>query len=359
MQSSPVVASPKLRDASSGRTSARLVRIVVALALIATVAPAMGQVLPEAPGIRVISSDEVMASHTSVIPSGERIFRDAYGARIRLITDVSDPQIANRGNGRFYPADENAVIEALRDLPTCFLRGLTVTIYILPYPRSGMLSSSADDRAIYLSPGVRPYAPWQIHFLVAHEIGHTAHHRYLPDHDLAGWAEWAELRGVNDPAVYNSRAAHADRPHEIFAEDFRVLFGGPLARRDGSIENPRIALPTEIPGLRDYYLSLTGEAEVAALTWRAGPNPVRTGQRLVLRAPEGMFDDAAPMTASLHDVTGRRLAVFDLRGEGFGQWSLILNPGGSEQRIPAGAYWLRVTDSRVAPGTSIPLRVLR
>ncbi len=343
------------------RTGCRTIWIAVALALAltASVPPALGHVVPEAPGIRVITSDEVMASHTSVIPSGELIFRDAYGARIRLITDVGDPQIANRGNGRFYPADENEVIEALRQLPVSFLSGLSVTIYVLPYPRSGMLSSSADDRAIYLSPGVRPYAPWQIHFLVAHEIGHTVHHRYLPVSDLAGWEEWATLRGVNDPAVYNSRAAHADRPHEIFAEDFRVLFGGSLARRDGTVENPRITPPQHVPGLREYYLSLIDAAEVASLTWRVGPNPLRAGQRIVLRAPDAISGDAAPVAASLYDVTGRVVAAFDLRDDGSGQWSLSLDSRDGGHGIPAGAYWLRVTSAAGVAGETLPIRVLR
>jgi len=329
------------------------------LALIAQVAPAMGQVLPDAPGIRVISSDEVLASHTSTIPSGELIFTDAYGARIRLITDVGDPQIANAGNGRFYPADESEVIEALRELPGCFLRGLSVTIYILPYPRSGMLSSSADDRAIYLSPGVRPYAPWQVHFLVAHEIGHIVHHRYLPVSDPAGWEEWAELRGVDDPVVYHSRAPRADRPHEIFAEDFRVLFGGTLARRDGTVENQRITPPQQVPGLREYYLSLIGTVDVASLAWRVGPNPVRIGQRIVLRAPDAVSGDAVPVAASLYDVTGRVVAAFDLRDEGSGQWSFSLDSRDRGQMIPAGAYWLRVADAAGMAGETLPIRVLR
>ena len=33
------------------------------------------------------------------------------------------------------------------------------------------------------------------------------------------------LRGITDLNVYSDAAPHADRPHEIFAEDFRALFG--------------------------------------------------------------------------------------------------------------------------------------
>ena len=43
---------------------------------------------------------------------------------------------------------------------------------------------------------------------------------------------------------------------EIFAEDFRVLFGGSLATRIGRIENTHLAAPKSIHGLRGFMGAL-------------------------------------------------------------------------------------------------------
>ena len=49
-----------------------------------------------------------------------------------------------------------------------------------------------------------------------------------------------------------------NRPHEIFAEDFRALFGGPTANYSGTIENPGLVHPGAVPGLAAFFLNLTG-----------------------------------------------------------------------------------------------------
>ena len=57
----------------------------------------------------------------------------------------------------------------------------------------------------------------------------------IPD-DADGWTRYRALRGIGGASVCNASAPHADRPHEIFAEDFRP-FGGDLANYSGTIEN--------------------------------------------------------------------------------------------------------------------------
>lgn len=321
--------------------------------------------LPSAPGIRIIDSDEVLSSHTEPLPPAGLVFREASGALVRFILSVEDPEIRNRGDGAFHPADEATVCRSLQEVSPEWLRPLRVEIYLLPYPRSGFLSSSADSRAIYVSPGVREYDADQVAFLITHEIGHIFHRRLMPDSVAALWAEWAALRGTADVLIFNDGAAHAYRPHEIFAEDFRVLFGGSTARGNGTIENPELALPDAVPGLRDFYERLLGATPSPAVARASvSPNPVRAGQVVVLRLPGGERMMSGGVNARLLDVTGRVVADVAFRPAGGVALSASLGnvggpDGGPVGGLAAGAYWLRVTTRAGAPPEIVPIRILR
>jgi hypothetical protein len=317
--------------------------------------------LPSAPGIRVINSGEVLQSYTEPLAPSGLAFRDASGALVRLVLSVDDPEIRNRGDGAFHAADEDVVLQALHDLPSRYLRSLQVDIYLLPYPRAGFLSSSADSRAIYLSPGVRDYSADQVAFLVTHEIGHIVHRRVMPDSSTGLWAEWAALRGAGDPSIFNETASHAFRPHEIFAEDFRVLFGGPAARGNGAIENPDLPLPGDVPGLRAFYERIVGASSLPAVaTLSAWPNPMRAGQEVVLRLPGSDDRDSGGLPASLVDVSGRQVASLVFRPEGGSTFRASLGTtSGTGDGLAAGAYWLRVTTQPGAPLATVPIRILR
>jgi hypothetical protein len=302
-----------------------------------------------------------LRDHTSRLPTGELAFRESSGALVRLIVDIDDPEILNRGDGAFHPAAETEVLQSLYDLPSQCLQPLRVEIYLLPYPRAGRLSSSADSRAIYLSPGVRDYGGEQVAFLVTHEIGHVFQRHFMPDTTTALWWEWAALRGVGDTTIYNERAAHAYRPHEIFAEDFRVLFGGPAARGSGAIENPDLLPPDAVPGLREFYDRLAGRLSAsAAATPSISPNPARAGQLLTLRLPEGSRLVPGAPPASLIDVSGRVVAEFVLRPVGGAAYAAFLSSAGEPGGGPAaGAYWLRVTTQAGVAPVVLPIRILR
>jgi hypothetical protein len=333
----------------------------IALFMTLPAAPATARTLPGATGIQVIGPDEVLRDHTSRLPTGELVFCEPGGALVRFIVDIEDPEILNRGDGAFHPADEAAVYLSLQDLPAQCLQPLQVAIYLLPYPRAGRLSSSADSRAIYLSPGVRDYGSDQVAFLVTHEIGHIFHRHFMPDSSVGLWAEWAALRGVTDASVFNENAAHAFRPHEIFAEDFRVLFGGPAARGSGAIENPELLSPDAVPGLRAFYERLARGRNTAAVTsLTISPNPIRAGQTLTLRLSEA--DRALPggPSASLVDVSGRVIADLAFHSTGGAAYAASLDDaGGSGGRLTAGAYWLRVSTRPGSASTVVPIRILR
>ena len=179
------------------------------------------------------------------------------GTSYELITSVSDPAVTNHGDGAFHAFDAGEVAGALAAVRYP-LDGVSADVFILPYPRRAGLTSAAGPGLILLSPGVYPVPREQQHAEFVHELGHVVQYAHLPDQDAASWNRYRTLRGITDVSVYCDNAAHADRPHEIFAEDFRGLFGGPLANSTGNIENASLTPPTQIAGLADFMLQLSG-----------------------------------------------------------------------------------------------------
>lgn len=310
--------------------------------------------IPGAPGVRVLLPEDVLASHTRSDGSGNLLFREADGTWIRLITKIEDPEIVNRGDGRFHPAQLADVIGSLEAIPPAYLAGLNLEIYILPFPRTGRVASSAGEGAIYVSPGVREYETRHVHFLLAHEVGHAVHRKYLPDEDQDGWNAYRWLRGISRTELFHADAPHAYRPHEIFAEDFRVLFGGPLARADGSVENPELTLPGALPRLPDFFRRLVGAAGLASETMRLVPNPYRGESELTLVGPSLEDGFARESHATLLDLSGRRLVTVPTRAGANGTLTFDFGPN---RGLAAGAYWIRIEDGRRSE--VVPLRIVR
>ena len=228
-------------------------------------------------------------------------------SRFELITSIDDPAISNRGDGFFHPFDGAEVRAALSEVRFP-LDGITADVFILPYPRRYGLESAAGRGLILLSPGVRPLTSAHQHSEFVHELGHVVQYALLPDDREESWDAYRRLRGIEDHATYTATASHADRPHEIFAEDFRALFGGATANPSGTIENSRIAHPAAVGGLDRFLLELGG-ARIVESTLRVSSNPARGAVRFS-RAGAG----AQPL--DLFDVTGRRLATLEPRSIG-------------------------------------------
>ena len=85
------------------------------------------------------------------------------------------------------------------------------------------------------------------------------------------WRAYAGLRGLDASDAGLSRD-HASRLTEIFAEDFRVLFGGDIARCGGEIENHDITSPEDVEGLREFMLSLL-DVWAGVVRFSVYPNP--------------------------------------------------------------------------------------
>jgi hypothetical protein len=264
------------------------------------------------------------------------------GARFELVTSTSDPAITNPGDGAFHPFDPAEVGAALRDLGYP-VGDLAVDVFVLPYPRRSGLESAAGPGLILLSPGVRALPREQQHAEFVHELGHVVQYAHLPDADADAWAAYRRLRGIEDATVYASWASHERRPHEIFAEDFRALFGGPTANYSGAIENAALAHPETVSGLREFLLSLpAGEVGTRLV---GTPNPSRGAVRFARPYPTSA-------TLDVYDVAGRRLAGLAARAVAGGtEWRW---DGRDASGVPAGPG---VVFARVRGTSDVPLRV--
>lgn len=231
---------------------------------------------------------------------GKLFFQIPGGARYELVTSTNDPAILNPGDGAFHPYDAAEVKRTL-DAVRFPLEKVSADIFLLPYPRRGSLESAAGPGLVLLAPGVRPLPVDQMHSEFVHELGHVVQYALMPDDDGGRWQAYRTMRGITDRTVFSASAAHHDRPHEIFAEDFRVLFGDARANYSGSIENTDIAYPTQVGGL-DTFMAALGHAPLAA-TSLAISGDGRRGQVQFARGNGG----AAPL--DLFDVTGRRVAT--------------------------------------------------
>jgi hypothetical protein len=179
--------------------------------------------------------------------------------------------------------------------------GLEIQVIILPLPRRDVPESSAEGRVVFLSPGRVNYPNEHIHYIVAHEIGHVVQHLLMPRSRADLWERYSALRSLED---LGPASVHAARPAEVFAEDFRVLFGGDLARCGGSIEN-HLRRPDEVEGLREFMLSLTGEWQDRV---RIGAYPNPFSSEVVFEA-FSLGDVNQPIKITVCDVSGRLLRV--------------------------------------------------
>ena len=228
------------------------------------------------------------------------------GSRWELVTSTTDPAITNPGDGSFHAFEPAEVAAALSqvDYP---LRTVSAEVFILPYPRREGLESAAGPGLILLAPGVRALSREHQHSEFVHELGHVVQYAIMPDRDEQAWGAYRQLRGL-DATAYTATAAHADRPHEIWAEDFRALFGGATANAAGTIENASITYPTQVAGL-DQFLEQVALDAAAQMSDRLVTTALAHGavgfSRFGTRAAVlDVFDAAGRRVASLEPRVG-------------------------------------------------------
>lgn len=245
--------------------------------------------------VTVISPENVMEM-TSKTADGGLLLSLPDGQSYQLVEGMSDPQITNKGDGRFHPFDENLVIKALSAIDVGGRAlNLSVNVYLLPLPRQGFLTSSACGADIFLSPGVYEISFAACSYCVAHEMGHVFQNAYLPVGSSEAWPDYLKLRGIYNDPRYVDTASHACRPAEIFAEDFRYLFGGEEARSSGTIENAQLTLPDAVTGLREFLVGLVPIEPAVAAAPSARPS-------LVVSNYPNPFNPVTTIRASLSGV---------------------------------------------------------
>jgi len=278
--------------AHSGKT-----RVAGAFALLLVLAPAG----PTGAGVTVHAPEDV--AERWIVATDESAVLTVGGQEWSLITDPADPSISTLGDGAFHPMSVQEVEAALRDLGAAGVRA-EGRILILPYPRRDHLKSSCENGTIFLTPGIREVHPAHVHATVVHETGHLIQRRLLPE-GSASWTEYRELRGLESDR-YVETARHRDRPREIFAEDFRVLRGGPLAR--GPHENGDLPDPRGVPGLEAWLERVLTEGDAAAPP-ESFPNPFSTARGDEMEIRFRRAGPAGPGTADVFDVAGRRVRI--------------------------------------------------
>jgi hypothetical protein len=226
------------------------------------------------------------------------------GRYVEVITDINDPAIYNKGDGVFHPFPEDRVIEILREVSHPNMN-LDVIVYLLPYPRRNALVSSTSGNVIFLSPHVLDIHPQTSAYIVAHEIGHVFHNEYMPD-GLGIWNRYRSVRGITDEWIYSATSSHPYRPKEIFAEDFRVLFGGPDATFGGRVENPELPSPLDVAGLAAFMRNIGGTPVAAGPKVKATsyPNPFNPETEIRIQIPDQIVSSHGRLTVKIYDVRG-------------------------------------------------------
>lgn len=286
-----------------GRTLVGALGTLIGAAALALAAHASEISTPaNARGFVIHGPDETLRNYCRLDAEQVLWFELPGGTRFQLVTSAFDPAILNSGDGQFHPYDEVEVRAALAAVRFPLER-IGAEIFLLPYPRRLGLESAAGPGLILLAPGVRALSPEHQHAELVHELGHVVQYALMPDTDQDAWARYRILRGIQDLSLYNASSPHADRPHEIFAEDFRSLFGDPLATYSGTIENAALIPSAQVAGLNEFIGGLAGVAQTpGALV--ASPNPARGPLTFTRRGVQ-------PAPLDLFDIAGRTLATLE------------------------------------------------
>lgn len=312
--------------------------VVSCLAVPATAAP---QQLRYPNGVSAtVYSTEDLASRLSTY-QGMPAIQLPDGRFLPVVTDINDPSIHNKGDGAFHPFTREHVDATLSAVSHPRL-ALGVRVYLLPYPRRGVLVSSTTGNEIFLSPHVLDIDPAVAAYIIAHELGHVFHNRFMPSGSQL-WGDYRALRGIADAASFHDGAAHANRPREIFAEDFRVLFGGPDAYFGGRVENTRIAAPEAVSGLDDFYLRVAvaagSDSRLAATSY---PNPFNPETEIRIVVPFDASERSEEISVRVYSVTG---ALVRELHQGVAAGDLLVRWDGKDERgnrVASATYYAQI-----------------
>ncbi|MDP6797152.1 MAG: FlgD immunoglobulin-like domain containing protein, partial [Candidatus Krumholzibacteria bacterium] len=217
-----------------------------------------------------------------------------------------------------------------------------IEIIFLPLPLREHSHSFARGNRIFLAPAEVEIPEEITHMTVVHELGHLFQYAKMSDMNTSLWSQYRQLRRISNEDIYHDSAIHANRPHEIFAEDFRYLFGGDLANYSGTIENHDLSLPDEVFGLREFFLSLSDKIVPASLLQASCfPNPFNPRTTVKVDAEVDLIGET--LTVRVFDAQGRQVREL-YRGTLFTQ-SLSFQWDGRDngnRPLPSGVYFSRI-----------------
>lgn len=305
----------------------------------------------------VVDAPTVRGAAVADAQEGVLRFTSAAGATVRLRISPDPDEILNPAyDGTLHPFARDTVEQALRGIAP--LRGddLAVRFYCLPGLPVDVGGSFCVGNEIFLSPALAPGPTSVVASTVVHELGHVVHNLRLEPRGGRGWDLYRRLREL-DPQIHHATASHRNRPREIFAEDFRRLFGGPQADYSGSHENHDLADPAGVDGLREFFEGvLAGAYQSRGPLARVSnhPNPFNPRTTIVVQLRPEQVVLGGSVRVDVFDVRGRRVRSL---GERPVAETLRISWDGTDdrgRRIASGRYSYRVQvegESVVGPMT--------
>lgn len=143
--------------------------------------------------------------------------------------------------------DPDEVERAIKSVDRRFPLNFDFRVHIMDFSYGHHMVSGLvyDDENIIIF----DYLPFKsrvlVHDVVAHEIGHLVYNR-MSECEIE---VYKEIRGI--PDSWTDKSEYVNRPTEIFAEDFRILFGSRYAREFQHF-NRILRSPERIYGLEEF-----------------------------------------------------------------------------------------------------------
>ncbi|MBD3179676.1 MAG: T9SS type A sorting domain-containing protein [Candidatus Latescibacteria bacterium] len=273
---------------------------------------------------RIYTPDTIKEEMLRRTPGGNLILEVARGWEYELIEDPSDPAIAYSGDGNFHPHRSMYILEALEEVDVNGnILDIEIKVYLLPFPRRGIVNSTASGYRIFLCPAVLEPEGSTSKCIVTHELGHCVQRRYLPVSRISDWRVYLSMRGFpSREEIDFGCSSHRDDPLEIFAEDFRYLFGGEDSLYPEGVENGSLRSPDEVAGLEDFFCSLVSGSPFSPVEGGPTlpvavsnyPNPFNPATTVRVNLSEETVSRNPRLNISVYDANGRLVnEIFDRR----------------------------------------------
>jgi hypothetical protein len=213
-----------------------------------------GSISVKAPENIKLVDNKTSASELILIQNDKKMLaKQWYTYKFEVDTERTNNQPA------VYPVDRMEYQNALDRVAFPLEKIGEYKVYFLDYKLknySAALALSFLDDSVVVFGSYYQLSQEKIHRLAVHELGHQIDFQLM---NPESWRKYREIRGLTDETVYNNRSLSSEkRPQEIFAEDFRLLFGGEEALKVPHL-NQELKNPNLVPGLKELYLSIIPE----------------------------------------------------------------------------------------------------